>query len=56
MMQGGNIPTLQRIPGHGEIKVTMRYSHLAADHFATALALSPLALLSQDTACQQDAG
>jgi integrase len=46
MMQGGNILTLQRILGHGDIKMTMRYSHLAPDHFATALTLSPLALLS----------
>ena len=48
MMQDGNILTLQRIPGHGDIKMTMRYSHLAPYHFATALTLSPLGLLSQD--------
>ena len=48
MMQGGNVLTLQRILGHGDIKMTMRYSHLAPDHFATALTHSPLALLSQD--------
>jgi integrase len=46
MMQGGNIVTLQRILGHGDIKMTMRYSHLAPDHFATALTHSPLALLN----------
>lgn len=45
MMQGGNILTLQRILGHGDIKMTMRYSHLAPDHLATALTMSPLALL-----------
>lgn len=45
MMQGGNVLTLQRILGHGDIKMTMRYAHLAPDHFATALTLSPLALL-----------
>lgn len=45
MMEGGNILTLQRILGHGDIKMTMRYSHLAPDHFATALTMSPLALL-----------
>ena len=33
MMRGGNILTLQRILGHGDIKMTMRYSHLAPDHF-----------------------
>ena len=50
MMQGGNILALQKILGHGDIKMTMRYSHLAPDHFATALSMSPLALLerSQD--------
>ncbi|ESQ99682.1 hypothetical protein F753_09225, partial [Stutzerimonas chloritidismutans AW-1] len=45
MMQGGNILTLQRILGHGDIKMTMRYSHLAPDHFATVLSHSPLVLL-----------
>ncbi|SDJ01528.1 hypothetical protein SAMN05216588_1344 [Pseudomonas flavescens] len=39
---------LQRILGHGDIKMTMRYSHLAPDHFATALTLSPLGLLNQN--------
>lgn len=48
MMQGGNILTLQRILGHGDNKMTMRYSHLAPDHFATALTHSPLALLGQE--------
>ena len=48
MMQDGNILTLQRIPGHGDIKMTIRYSHLAPYPFATALTLSPLGLLSQD--------
>lgn len=47
MMEGGNILTLQRILGHGDIKMTMRYAHLAPDHFASALTLSPLALLRQ---------
>ena len=46
MMGGGNILTLQRILGHGDIKMTMRYSHLAPDHFASALSLSPLAKLT----------
>jgi integrase len=46
MMQGGNILALQKILGHGDIKMTMRYSHLAPDHFATALTFSPLALLT----------
>ncbi|MDH1105940.1 tyrosine-type recombinase/integrase [Pseudomonas otitidis] len=48
MMQGGNILTLQRILGHGDIKMTMRYSHLAPDHFANVLTHSPLSLLGQE--------
>ncbi|MCU1717687.1 tyrosine-type recombinase/integrase [Pseudomonas sp. 5P_3.1_Bac2] len=46
MMQGGSILALQKILGHGDIKMTMRYSHLAPDHFSTALSLSPFALLT----------
>jgi len=45
MMQGGNILALQKTLGHGDIKMTMRYLHLASDHFAKALTFSPLALL-----------
>jgi integrase len=48
MMQGGNILALQRILGHGDIKMTMRYSHLSPDHFASVLTNSPLSLLGQD--------
>jgi hypothetical protein len=50
MMHGGNVLILQRILGHGDIKMTMRYSHMAPDHFATALTLSPFAMLSQERA------
>jgi len=46
MMPGGNILGLQKILSHGDIKMTMRYSHLAPDHLATALTFSPLALLA----------
>lgn len=45
MMAGGDILTLQRILGHGDIKMTMRYAHLSPDHLATAMAYSPLAQL-----------
>jgi integrase len=31
IMQGGNILALQRILGHGDVKVTMVYAHLAPD-------------------------
>lgn len=43
MMNGGNILVLQRILGHTDIKMTMRYAHFAPDHFDDALKLNPLA-------------
>lgn len=43
MMNGGNILTLQRILGHADIKMTMRYAHLAPDHLNEALKFNPLA-------------
>ncbi|MGG8085736.1 tyrosine-type recombinase/integrase [Klebsiella aerogenes] len=42
MMNGGNILVLQRILGHTDIKVTMRYAHFAPDHLAEAKLLNPL--------------
>lgn len=45
MMNGGNILVLQRILGHTDIKVTMRYAHFAPDHLAEAMALNPLSKL-----------
>ncbi|ASG41167.1 hypothetical protein CES92_20500 [Enterobacter roggenkampii] len=32
MMRGGSILVLQRIPGHTDIKVTMRYAYFVPDH------------------------
>ena len=46
MMNGGNILVLQRILGHTDIKVTMRYAHFAPDHFTEAILLNPLSKLS----------
>ncbi|TWH71293.1 site-specific recombinase XerD [Azomonas agilis] len=43
MMAGGDILTLQRILGHGDIKMTMRYAHLSPDHLVSALRFSPIA-------------
>lgn len=43
MMNGGNILVLQRILGHTDIKMTMRYAHFAPDHFQDVLKLNPLA-------------
>lgn len=41
-MNGGNILVLQRILGHTDIKVTMRYAHFSPEHFAEILLLNPL--------------
>lgn len=46
MISGGNILTLQKILGHHDIKMTMRYAHLAPDHLETALRFNPLATLT----------
>ncbi|EFH5515528.1 phage integrase [Escherichia coli] len=45
MMSGGNILALQKILGHHDIKMTMRYAHLAPDHLETVLRFNPLATL-----------
>lgn len=42
MMNGGNILVLQKILGHTDIKMTMRYAHFAPDHLEEALTLNPL--------------
>lgn len=36
---------LTKILGHHDIKMTMRYAHLAPDHLETALRFNPLATL-----------
>ncbi len=45
MMSGGNILVLQRILGHSDIQMTMRYAHLAPEHLETALHFNPLATM-----------
>lgn len=45
MMSGGNILVLQRILGHTDIKVTMRYAHFAPDHLNDAITFNPLNLV-----------
>jgi len=42
MMNGGNILVLQRVLGHTDIKMTMRYSHFAPEHLEEAFRLNPL--------------
>ena len=43
MINGGNILNLREILGHSDIKMTMRYAHLAPDHSADAVRYNPLA-------------
>lgn len=42
MMNGGNILVLQKILGHTDIKMTMRYAHFAPNHLEEAINLNPL--------------
>ena len=42
IMNGGNILTLQKVLGHSDIKMTMRYSHLSPDFLEEATRLNPL--------------
>ena len=37
MMNGGNLYDLQKILGHSQIEMTMRYAHLSPDHLAQAI-------------------
>jgi integrase len=46
MMNGGNILTLQRILGHANVTMTMRYAHLSPEHLQEAKRLNPLAALT----------
>ncbi len=41
MMNGGDILTLQKILGHSNIIMTMRYAHLAPDHLKEAIEFAP---------------
>lgn len=43
MMNGGNILVLQRVLGHTDIKMTMRYAHFAPDHLEETIRFNPLA-------------
>lgn len=42
LINGGDILALQRILGHSDLKVTMRYAHLAPDYMAKVRELSPI--------------
>lgn len=43
VMNGGNILTLQKILGHSDIKMTLRYAHLAPDFMLDTIKYRPLA-------------
>lgn len=43
MMHGGDILTLQKVLGHSDLKMTMRYAHLSPDYLTKVLELNPLA-------------
>jgi len=42
IINGGNILTLQKILGHSDIKMTLKYAHLAPDHLNDCLTFNPL--------------
>jgi len=48
MMNAGNILMLQRILGHANVTMTMRYSHLSPEHLQEAKNLNPLSRLTLD--------
>ncbi len=50
IINGGNILTLQKILGHSDIKMTMRYAHLAPDHLLDAVRLNPMASITANLA------
>ncbi|AJJ06587.1 phage integrase family protein [Yersinia pseudotuberculosis] len=52
MMNGGNILVLQRVLGHTDIKMTMRYAHFSPDHLEEALKLNPLAMSGDKVAVE----
>lgn len=46
VIQKGSIFDLQKILGHSDPRVTMRYAHLARDHLQDAVTLNPIAQIS----------
>lgn len=45
MMNGGNILVLQKILGHHDISMTMRYAHFAPEHLETAIKFNPIEMI-----------
>jgi integrase len=54
VMNGGNILSLQKILGHADISMTMRYAHLAPDHLKDAVALNPLSDIKKPLISKSD--
>lgn len=46
MQANGNILTLQRILGHSDLKMTMKYAHMAPDHLQEVVKLNPISRLT----------
>ena len=44
IMNGGDILTLQKVLGHSDLKITMRYAHLAPDYMRRVVDLCPLVI------------
>lgn len=42
VMNGGHILTLQKVLGHSDLKLTMRYAHLAPDYLEEVIYKGPL--------------
>jgi len=38
IMRGGSLPSLQQILGHADLKMTLRYAHLAPEHLRSEIA------------------
>ena len=45
MMNGGDVLSLQKLLGHSDLKMTIRYAHLSPDHLAQAIELNPISRL-----------
>lgn len=46
IMATNDILSLQKIPGHADLKMTMRYAHLAEGHLDKVITNNPLAALT----------